>query len=277
MKVFVSWSGDVAREIASQLSRYLDLIVPGLECFVSSDEIQKGDRWSTAIAQQLQDSHYGVLLLTKDNLAAPWLFFEAGALSKSLDRGRVAPILFDVTVAEVASTPLGQFQSAFFTRDDMSRLCLELGKAGEISDLDKIQNYFEKFWPDLEEAVGKALGVSRRTEIAKDPVEQALREFNRRLSSIANHLSKPEAVLPIEYLSRALLHANDKDGVVAKMDDHIEECEKIISEIEEAVRYLDTNDIEETRDFVSTVETAIAGFSTLKEKSMPQSGGGLFD
>jgi hypothetical protein len=277
MKVFVSWSGSVAKEIASAISRYLELIVPGVECFVSSDEIEKGSRWSSAIAQQLQDSDYGILILTKENIAAPWLFFEAGALSKSLDRGRVAPILFNITVADIASTPLGQFQSAFFAREEVGRLCRELAKAGQVDDPEKIQSYFEKFWPDLDQAVTKALGANPRVDVSKDPVEQTLREFNRRLASISAQLSRPELVLPIEYLSRAILHANDKEGVVAKLSGHIFECEQVIDEIGSALSYLDLNDIEELRDFVGAVEGVTAGFQSLEDKSRSPDSGSLFE
>lgn len=68
---------------------------------VSSEDIDKGARWSTDIAKELEDSTFGILCVTKENLEAPWLSFKAGALSKTMEKSFVTPFLFDIKRSEV--------------------------------------------------------------------------------------------------------------------------------------------------------------------------------
>jgi len=95
---------------------------------VSSEDIDKGARWSTDIASELADSSYGILCVTKENLHAPWLTFEAGALSKTMDKSYVSPFLFDIKRSEV-NGPILQFQSTVFEKDDVKKLLMSLNKA----------------------------------------------------------------------------------------------------------------------------------------------------
>lgn len=93
MKVFISWSGDVSRRAAMALKDWLPNVIQTVDPFVSSENIQKGARWFTDVGAELEAAKFGIICLTPDNLTAPWLLFEAGALSKSLSQSRVSPLL----------------------------------------------------------------------------------------------------------------------------------------------------------------------------------------
>ena len=123
---------------------------------MSSEDIDKGARWSSDIAKELENSTFGILCVTKDNLYAPWLSFEAGALSKTMDKSFVTPFLFDIKRSEV-NGPILQFQSTVFEKDDIKKLVHTLNKAcGEngisSSMLDKA---FEVWYPTLESELNK--------------------------------------------------------------------------------------------------------------------------
>lgn len=123
---------------------------------MSSEDIDKGARWSSDIAKELENSTFGILCVTKDNLYAPWLSFEAGALSKTMDKSFVTPFLFDIKRSEV-NGPILQFQSTVFEKDDIKKLMHTLNKAcGEngisSSMLDKA---FEVWYPTLESELNK--------------------------------------------------------------------------------------------------------------------------
>ena len=96
MKVFISWSGNKSHKVAMIFREWLPSVIQSLEPYVSSEDIDKGARWSSDIAKELEDSTFGILCVTKDNLHAPWLSFEAGALSKTMDKSFVTPFLFDI-------------------------------------------------------------------------------------------------------------------------------------------------------------------------------------
>ena len=152
MKVFISWSGDISGKVARMLRDWLPSVIQSLEPYVSSEDIDKGRRWIADISGELEHSSFGILCVTKDSKDAPWLIFEAGALSKSVERSRVAPFLFGVELSEIKEGPLSQFQATRFDKDDVNKLVHSLNSAGDVPSLDKgrLDNTFSRWWPELE-------------------------------------------------------------------------------------------------------------------------------
>src|SRR5215211_6657068 len=107
MLVFISWSGPRSRAIAEALENWLAKVIQAVEPWISQD-IDKGLRWGTEIADRLEQSKVGIICLTKSNLDAKWIHFEAGAISKTKD-GYVCTLLIDVKPSDVEQ-PLAQFQ-----------------------------------------------------------------------------------------------------------------------------------------------------------------------
>lgn len=128
MKVFLSWSGTKSHKVALVFRDWLPSVIQEITPYVSSEDIDKGARWSTDIAKELEDSTFGILCVTKENISAPWLTFEAGALSKTMDKSFVSPFLFDIKRSEVDG-PILQFQSTVFEKEDIQKLVRTLNKA----------------------------------------------------------------------------------------------------------------------------------------------------
>src|SRR5262245_20899010 len=118
MKVFISWSGNTSHAIALVLRDWLPSVLQSIEPFVSSEDTEKGARWATEIAQRLSDTLFGILCVTGENLSSPWLNFEAGALSKSLDKSKVSPFLVGLRPVDLVG-PLSQFQATLPQFDDV--------------------------------------------------------------------------------------------------------------------------------------------------------------
>lgn len=91
MKVFLSWSGDRSHYVAKALRDWLPLVLQFCEPWLSDRDIAAGDRWSEKIAKELEARNVGIIVLTRDNIRAPWVLFEAGALSKALVTSQVVP------------------------------------------------------------------------------------------------------------------------------------------------------------------------------------------
>lgn len=106
-KIFISWSGDNSKEIAKALKNTLENEIfkdSGLECFVSDIDISSGDDWWNKIKTELKKCKLGIVCITKGNLRAPWIHFEAGAM---VARGlKVIPLLINCKIRALADTPL---------------------------------------------------------------------------------------------------------------------------------------------------------------------------
>lgn len=183
MKVFISWSGNKSHRVALVFREWLPSVIQSVVPYVSSEDIDKGARWSTDIAKELEDSTFGILCVTKDNLNAPWLSFEAGALSKTMDKSFVSPFLFDIKRAEV-NGPILQFQSTIFEKEDIKKLLSTINKAcGEegISEsmLDKA---FEVWYPTLEK------DLNELHDLTDEDVEDSGTDIEAHMSSIIEEL-----------------------------------------------------------------------------------------
>jgi hypothetical protein len=189
MKVFISWSGDTSKALAEALRGWLPSVVQAVKPYFSPDDIIKGSRWSTEIAKELEECKIGLICLTADNLEAPWIMFETGALSKSISAARVCPLLFGVEPSDVKG-PLVQFQAAPFARDEMKKavrmMNQELGSQALTSDV--LESVFEMWWPKLEDKVKKIMAS------AQVPAKQGVRSERDILEEI---LARVRAVPPI--------------------------------------------------------------------------------
>lgn len=158
MKVFISWSGENSHKIATALHDWLPYIIQAIRPFMSSGDIFKGERWSDVLAKELEDTQFGIICLTPSNIDAPWLNFEAGALSKCIDRSSLSPFLFQVRPNEVEG-PLAMFQSTIFAKEDVFNLLTSINQRLESTrrlDLTLLRQTFETWWPRLELALRQA-------------------------------------------------------------------------------------------------------------------------
>ena len=199
MKVFISWSGELSKELGEILSKWIPSVLQSVRPYFTPEGIEKGSRWSTEIAKELEDSRIGIIMLTRDNLLEPWIMFEAGALSKELDRSRICPILFGVGSSDLIG-PLVQFQATSFSKEEMKKLVKSINNACDDQKLEDrvVENVFEKWWPDLEEQVRLAMGKKRD---GGDRKSRSDREIIEEILNL-NRASIPGIrVIPKEYLT----------------------------------------------------------------------------
>lgn len=176
MNVFISWSGEESKAYAEVFRQWLPKIIQACDPFYSPEDIKAGMRWSVEIADKLQETEIGILCLTRDNLNAPWLMFEAGALSKQLE-SRVCPILFGLSPADIQG-PLTQFQLNEFCPDGVYRVLSsinDLSKPNRLS-LEVLKDSFDKWWPDLDSSISKAKPIVSSPSIASSRSERDLIE-----------------------------------------------------------------------------------------------------
>ena len=218
MKIFLSWSGSLSHQVACVFRDWLPAVLQYLEPYVSSEDIDKGARWSSDIAKELEQSFFGILVITRENVEAPWVAFEAGALSKMLEKSRVSPFLFNLKRSELKG-PLLQFQSTIFEKEDIYKLVVSINKsASEEHRLEdgRLQHVFDVWWPELntqlekllENLPDKAEKVSAKKE-AQSAILEELLDLTRNQQRL---LSNPEELFPpsyFEYIFRRFINLKE--------------------------------------------------------------------
>lgn len=197
MRLFISWSGDLSHRIAECVFEWLPMVLQGVEPYMSSESIEKGARWSTHIGKELEEARFGLVILTKENLSSRWLHFEAGAVAKSVDESRLAPLLFGLRPADVLQ-PLSQFQITTFTKDDMLRLLKSANVASESALMPdaRLVALFEKLWPDLKEKIELILQDYGSTKnVVTRSIEEILEEVLSLGREQAMALAHPDRLL----------------------------------------------------------------------------------
>jgi hypothetical protein len=227
MKVFLSWSGDISHKVAMTFRNWLPSVIQSINPYVSSEDIDKGARWSTDIAKELENSTFGILCVTKDNINASWLNFEAGALSKTMDKSLVSPFLFDIKRSEVDG-PILQFQSTIFEKDDIQKLIFSLNKAcgqDQLTD-ERLEKTFNVWYPSLQDELNKIKDIkseqSGEVEKTVSMKDSMILEEILELTRINQKLIRnPEGVFietvskideSLNNLQRKILHALDPNN-----------------------------------------------------------------
>jgi len=201
MKIFISWSGDQSKAMAEALRDWLPDVIQACEPWISSKDIDPGARWSSDLAKQLEQIQFGIICLTPENLTAPWIHFEAGAVSKKLDdKTRLCPYLLGLEPTDIEG-PLVQFQAVKADKSDTKKLVYTLNYAlgSEALSNERIDRVFDLHWPHLEEMLKKILSSSPRVQEPKrrdddklDEILKIVREQSRLLSEIKPRYISPE-------------------------------------------------------------------------------------
>jgi hypothetical protein len=150
MKIFISWSENRSQAMAAALRDWLPLVLHYAKPWLSQTDIRAGDRWALEIAKELENSFFGVICLTRDNLDSPWILFEAGALAKSIEKGAVIPLLLDLDFSELIG-PLAQFQAKKTERNSVYEVVRAINERSEVPvEEGRLLQLFEFLWPQLE-------------------------------------------------------------------------------------------------------------------------------
>jgi hypothetical protein len=175
--VFISWSGHRSRDVAQALRAWLPRVVQAARPWMSEDDIEKGTVGVTEIWERLAGCRAGIVCVTPENQNAPWLNFEAGALSKAInDQVRVCPFLVGVTKTDIKG-PVAQLQLTTSDETDSLRMVKAICRAigADIGD-DVLEDTFKKFWPDLSKDLSKLPSPSSSASLHR-PDREILEEI----------------------------------------------------------------------------------------------------
>jgi TIR domain len=174
MKVFVSWSGERSKAVATLLADWIKCVLQASDPWISTRDIERGSVWFNEIGGQLQDISVGIVCLTQENKERPWILFEAGALYKGLN-ARVCTLLIDLEPADV-EPPLSEFNHTLPNEDSMRDLVYMLNnRLSAPLEQRVVDQVFATYWPQFEKKFAEALQQNaKETKPAKPRSEQNL-------------------------------------------------------------------------------------------------------
>jgi hypothetical protein len=161
MNIFISWSGDRAKSVATALRTFLFRVNRQWRPWVSHLDIAAGTRWRAELDKSLDAATSAVVCLTPAGLSSPWVQFETGALSASPLCARICPYLIDLE-QEKMSGPLSEFQSRQANEEGSWDLLVALNHVlAEPIGESALRSRFVKCWSSL------------KADIASSPAEHA--------------------------------------------------------------------------------------------------------
>lgn len=169
MKVFISWSGDRSKHIAEALRGWFPNVLQALDPWMSDADIEAGDAWDKALSDSLAAAGVGIICVTPENQHAPWLQYEAGALSRTVNR-RVCPLLYDMELSDLTGS-LTRFQFVLSNKAGMLKVLKTLNKnlPEEIRfEEARVQGLLNKWWGELDEQIKSAPGITGETPDKRD-------------------------------------------------------------------------------------------------------------
>ena len=216
MKVFLSWSGEPSRSVAGALRDWIPSVLQPVKPFMSED-ISKGSRWATDIARELEESEFGIICLTKNNVNEAWVNFEAGALSKVVDKSKVCPFLFNLRRSEFKG-PLLLFQNATYDEKELVKMMSDINQCldnGVQLEETRLEATFRKWWPELKKQLDEIAECQSseekdQTSSLPDGDAQILEELLELVRGQTRLLGNPSLLLPQEYLADAIRNAVER-------------------------------------------------------------------
>jgi TIR domain len=210
VKVFIGWSGETSHQVALALHDWLPKVVQAVKPYVSSEDIAKGARWSSTIAGQLQTSSFGIICVTQQNSNSTWINFEAGALSKEIEKALVCPFLFDLKPSDVQG-PLAQFQAVVNDEQDVKKLVDSINNSQpEPERLEKsmLAESFQVWWPTLK----KRLAEIQREEGRPSPPRRDVADVLAELLDVSRSQQIDQTRILEHVIERQEMSARDQAG-----------------------------------------------------------------
>ena len=251
-KIFISWSGLNTREFAKGLKMIIeDKIFPGtgLQCFVSIIDIASGTDWWPTISGELRTCNLGILCITTENVAAPWIFYEAGGMAAR--EVPSIPLLINCKLNALADSPL------------QGKQCVNFGDRVEfIKMIEDINNRFNKLLPP---AI-----VSHMAGVAYDELNRDLAFTIEKLRNIRTFNSRniyPQKITSVKlntvYLSVPMASIREEEYIL--LHEHLLGLKNILEDIGFTDIYSSALDIDKKDSFDGKIKAMRDNFAILKE------------
>jgi hypothetical protein len=169
--------------MAEALYCLLPQVIQSITPWMSSEDISAGT-WSS-IAGELEAAHFVVICISPDNVNAPWLQFEAGALSKQFAAASVCRYIFGSTEL---TGPLAQFQAVRADREGTYSLLRAVNEAAGENKLPtaQLEQAFKVWWPRLQKELANTIANSNWTRATRKNEDAIPREKEQQVGGLVS-------------------------------------------------------------------------------------------
>jgi hypothetical protein len=243
MKVFISWSGEQSSKFAKAFNDWLPNVFQSVTPFYSPEDIAAGERWLERLNTVLEEYDFGIVCLTSENLTAPWIMFESGALAKKLGKSKLVPVLCGVAETELSKSPLTQFQYVHTDKTGIRKLCdsieASLGDGKKLGET-KLNKAFGMWWLELEKDIEnllaeKAPGTKKRINL-EDAVEEMLSILRSLARSDAGKSANDNSLLALQWRKPLLEDMFAKEVNTPQTIDVLEKLAELRKQLNDAMR-----------------------------------------
>jgi TIR domain len=182
MDVLISWSGKQSRAVAETLYEWLPKVIPSIRPWLSTQDIDKGRRWSNELQNYLSTAKGCIVCITPENLNSPWVYWETGAIALT-QPNPICPLLINVTPDDIQNGPLVQFQCTYSTRDDVLHLVQSLNqRLDSPEDGLMVRGRFDTHWEQLQRTLSgvASMGIPKNVLAVIRGLEDIGERFRRR-------------------------------------------------------------------------------------------------
>lgn len=161
LKVFISWSGERSKAVATQVKQWVGQVFQGTEVFMSDEDIMAGTNWSERIKSELANTTVGIICMTPENQDAKWINFEMGALSKEVRDGdtRVIPLLIGFNSTQQVGQPAASLNMVMLNKDGLRKIAYSLNQVMENKrEQSAIDLVTDMWWKELSASIETAAG-----------------------------------------------------------------------------------------------------------------------
>ena len=154
MQIYISWSGPASYKVALLLRDLIHTILPGVEVWVSAEDIKDGARWSPDLVRILDQSSFKILCADPSNHQTNWFNFEVGAIAKSTPKWHIKVFLTSLKPGDLRG-PIASYQTVRLDKEDMRRMLEDIHAnipSVQISKPEMVENLGYE-WPDFQKAV----------------------------------------------------------------------------------------------------------------------------
>lgn len=159
MNLLISWSKPQSKTVALALHSWLPSVLPGIDPWMSSKDIDKGNDWFRELQSVLSETRLCLICVTPDNVRSPWIYYEVGAIAAKDPDVLICPYLVGVSPSILSDGPLGKWQCTIAEEDDTWELIKSLNANALSSrhELSLLKGNYRARWPILFEKLRPVL------------------------------------------------------------------------------------------------------------------------